>query len=106
MSHSNTSLLHNSFVPKFQAWGHDTVQEISHVTSPYVHAVEQPVANAYHETRTQLRSIHSWTGTLFGVAAFWGAGWLAWTMMGEIFPSERNSVSYAVRSIGKRLRLH
>lgn len=105
MAHTNRSVVHGSFLAQFHAWGRDRVHEVSHVTSPFVHAVEQPVANAYHETQTQLRGLGDWTHRLFGAAALLGGAWLTWTVFGEIFPEEQRSLRYAVRSVGKRLRL-
>lgn len=86
-------------------FGSGSVNETSHVTHPFVHAVEQPVANASYETKTTHKGLHPVTNQLFGVAALIGGGWLAWTLMGEIMPSERRNIQYALSGIGKRLRI-
>lgn len=104
--------LKNSLAPKFdlRRLHVDSVislglDEVSRVTHPLVHAVEQPITNATYETVTINKEVQQKTNTLFGIAAVVGAGWLTWTLMGEFMPAERNNIKYALHGIGKRLRL-
>lgn len=98
----------NSFVQNVVPFGREVVSEISHVTHPLVHAIEQPISNAYHETQTIMTrgGRASWIlGTVYNMALYSAAAWLTWTLFGDIFPSEKRSLEYAFQRGVKRLRL-
>ena len=98
------ALLIQSFVFKTGQLGMDAVREVSHVTHPLVHAIEQPIANAYHETATTLNTAWRSTTAVFHLAAYAAGGYLAWSLMGEVAPREKRMIAQSVDRAWKRLR--
>lgn len=98
-------LFHDLHVPKFVASGTAAVTEISHVISPYIHAVEQPVMNAAHETETVVQMHTRLTHGLY-TAGVYGVGfWLGWGLFGQVFPRPKRLIKEEINGVLKRMRL-
>lgn len=85
--------------------GSDIVQDVIHVTHPLVHAVEQPITNIFTETRAVGSGVASMSGSLIRLSAYWMGGWLLWTFVEDLFPSETRQIKRTVDRAWKRARL-
>lgn len=99
------SILENSFVNRVITAGSDIVQDVIHVTHPLVHAVEQPITNVFTETKAVGSGVMNMSGSLFRLGVYWMGGWLLWTFVEDVFPSETRQIKRTVDRAWKRARL-
>lgn len=86
------AILLSSLMHTMQQLGTDVVQDVVYVTHPLVHAIEQPLAGVWTETKTVVQGTWNMSHSLFRLAAYGTGGWLMWTWAGEYFPRQKRSI--------------
>lgn len=70
-----------------------------------VHAIEQPITNIVHETKTVINGTWRMSDSVMKLAAYWVGGWMIYTVVGDMFPREKRAFESTVSRAWKRARL-
>lgn len=69
-----------------------------------VHAIEQPITNIVHETKTVINGTWKMSDSIVRLGAYWVGAWMIYTVVGDMFPRERRSLEDTVSRAWKRAR--
>lgn len=99
------ALLMNSMVHKVKAGGLAMVHEISDITNPLIHAVEQPIQGFMKEAKEIVPVPQFLYNTTVKLGTYFAVGWLGWTAFSETFPVEKRMLMQGIDRVIKRSRL-
>lgn len=87
-----------------RAGGVEVIREITDITHPLIHAIEQPIQNVFHEAKEVIQMpTHLFTlGVNLGT--YFVMGWLGWTAFSEMFPREKRMLVNGIDRAFKRTR--
>ena len=98
------SLNRNSLLHTTYHLGADVVRDMVYVTHPLVHAIEQPISNVYTEAKTVVSGAWNISHSMIHLSAYWFLGWMTWSWIGDLFPSEKRAIESTVLRAMKRAR--
>lgn len=100
-----STLLDRTFLHPMQSLGHAALHELTDITHPLVHAVEQPIYNVVNDSRQVVGGLYQATRGVMHLMPYWVGAWLLWSAFELYFPDEYTSVRDSVDRATKRMRL-
>ena len=85
--------------------GRGVVHEVTEVTQPMVHALEQPLTNVYQESRVVVGGMYHVVRGMIGILPYGLSAWLIWSFVDTYLPEEGAAVRGVVDRAAKRMRL-
>lgn len=85
--------------------GQGVVHEVTEVTHPMVHALEQPLTNVYQESRVVVGGMYHVVRGMIGLLPYGMSAWLIWSFVDTYLPDETEAVRGMVDRAAKRMRI-
>lgn len=102
----SSSLLDRMFWNPMHHLGSSVLHEVTDITHPLVHAVEQPITNVINDSKVVVGGLYQVTQGVVHLLPYYVGGWLVWTAFQTYFPAESREVTNSVARAAKRMRLY